>query len=347
MTRGPLLHADADAFLASVVTRGRPALAARPLAVVNTVIVASPNYLARALGVHSGMLVVEALRRCPELVVVDVPQAEVEEVGDALFDLFHAFADAVEPGSIEEAFLDTSHLSWNEAVDVAQALRRRARRELRIPVTVGVGRTKLMAKLASRAGKPDGLHVIDPDDEPGVRADLLLADLWGVGDTTAGRLRAHGVTRLRHLQHLPAPQLRQLCGTTMAVRLTRIHDGTDDADVRAVRGRTSMSAEGALEGYGRPDHTPDEVLDSCVARVCHRVSRAGLAGDRLALVLRDPSGRPVSVRHSPTIEATAQPEVWLPIAQTLLHREPPPPLSRLGVTLGGLVPADQVQGALF
>jgi DNA polymerase-4 len=347
MSRGPLLHADADAFFASVVMRGRPDLAARPLAVVNLIIVASPNYLARALGVRSGMLATEAVRRCPDLVLVDVPHAEVEEVGDALFDLFHEVADAVEPGSIEEAFLDTSHLSWNDAVDRARALRRRAAAELGIPVTVGVGRTKLMAKLASRAGKPDGLYVIGVDEEDSVRTDLLLTDIWGVGPTTTRRLAALGIRRLTDLDDVPRPQLRQLCGTTMAGRLWRLRDGTDDAEVRPLRRRASFSSEGSIAGYGRPDWTPDQLLETCVARVCHRVERAGLAGAHLALILRGEDGQPAPVRRSAVEEATTRPDVWLPVARDLLRREPVPPLSRVGVTLAGLVPADQVQGALF
>lgn len=241
MTRGPLLHADADAFFASVVMRGRPDLVARPLAVVNMIIVASPNYLARALGVHSGMLAVEAARRCPELVLVDVPHAEVEEVGDALFDLFHEFADAVEPGSIEEAFLDTSHLSWSAAVEHAQELRRRAAAELGIPVTVGVGRTKLMAKLASRAGKPDGLHVIGVDEEAAVRADLRLTDIWGVGAVTTRRLAALGITRLTDLDDVPRPS----CAGSAAPRWPAGCGGCGTAPTTRTSGRCAAGPRSA------------------------------------------------------------------------------------------------------
>ena len=259
----------------------------------------------------------------------------------------HEFTDAVEPGSIEEAFLDTSHLSWNDAVEQARELRRRAADELRIPVTVGVGRTKLMAKLASRAGKPDGLFVISVAEEEAVRTDLLLTDIWGVGPTTTRRLAALGIRRLTDLDDVPRPQLRQLCGTTMAGRLWRLRDGTDDAEVRALRRRASFSSEGSIAGYGRPDRAPEQLLETCVVRVCRRVERAGLAGAHLALILRDENGQAAPGRRSAVDEATTRPDVWLPVAQELLHREPVPPLSRLGVTLAGLVPADQVQGALF
>ncbi|RIJ70930.1 DNA polymerase IV [Nakamurella silvestris] len=347
MAGGPLLHADADAFFASVALRTRPELADRPVAVVAHVFVASAGYAARAYGIHGGMLVQEALRLCPDLVLLDVPHEEVEQVGDALFDLFHEFTDAVEPGSIEEAFLDVSPTSWEDAVDSARELRRRAAAELSIPVSVGVGRTKLMAKLASRAAKPDGLHVIGPAEEAALRSSLPIADVWGIGSRTSRRLLSLGVIRLLDLDGIDQVELEQHCGVTMARRLGRIRLGTDDATVNPLRHRDSFTAESSTAGYHRPDRPPVELLELCLRRVCHRAQRVGLAGSRLTVHLKPFDGSRPTTLDATVAEATGHAELWWPVVRALLERHDAPRLTGLAVTLGGLVPADQVQAALF
>ncbi|GLY15362.1 hypothetical protein Kisp01_23770 [Kineosporia sp. NBRC 101677] len=343
----PLLHADADCFFASVALRRRPDLRARPVAVVNHVFVASANYPARAGGVRSAMLVQEARHRCPELVVLDVPYAEVEEVGDALFEIFHRFAPAVEPGSVEEAFLDVGAEDWPAALDTAQALRKQVQQELGITVSVGVGRTKLMAKLASRAAKPDGLYSIALQDEPQLRADLPIGQVWGVGQKTFARLENLDVQRLADLDRIPRAQLQQVCGTTMARRLWQIRAGTDDARVRPVRHRDSLSAESSIAGYGRPDHSPEQLLTLCLDRVLHRAEKAGLVAEGLALTLQ-PAGEELPLRRKQSgFTATADRSALRSAADRLLHAGPVPPLAGLRVTLTGLLPADQVPQTLF
>ncbi|MBL7253478.1 DinB/UmuC family translesion DNA polymerase [Paractinoplanes lichenicola] len=348
MSRGPLLHADADAFFASVVLRGRPQLAGLPVAVVAHVIIASANYPARARGVRSGVHTQEALRQCPELILVDVPQGEVEEAGEALLDLFRECARAVEPGSMEEAFLDVGARSTEEAVAAGREVRRRAAAELEIPVSVGVGRTKLMAKLASRAAKPDGLHVIGPDREAELRAGLPLRDVWGVGARTVERLESLGITGLDGLDAIPYETLRRLCGTAMARRLRAIREGSDDAVVRPVERRSTLSSEGSIQGYARPDWTPAELVEMCVERVCRRAERAGLLASGLTLTARPSSlESPVCVLRGGRPTATASPQVWSGVALSLLAGAEVPPLAGLRVTLTALVQADRVQDTLF
>ena len=347
MPRGALLHADADAFFASVALRSRPELAEKPVVTAAHVIVTCANYPARALGIHAAMLVGDALRLCPELVVIDVPRSEVEEVGDALYDLFHEIAERVEPGSIEEAFLDTSSLTWLEAEQAANQLRERAAAELGIAVSVGIGRTKLMAKLASRAAKPRGLHVIDASKEADLRVTLPINQVWGVGARTLARLTDLGVQQLSDLDGVPAAELDLTCGTAMARRLRQIRSGTDDAVVRPVNQRSSFSAEGSTAGYARPDRTPAQLLEATVGAVCHRADRAGLAGCGLTLTLRPESGGAVMTRKAALAEASADPSAWLAVGKELLDQGPIPHLGGLGVSLTGLLPLRQVQGALF
>lgn len=342
----PLLHADCDAFFASVALRTRPELIGLPVAVVAHVFVASATYAARAFGVRGGMLVQEALARCPEMVLLDIPRVEVEEAGDALFDLFDELAVGVEPGSQEEAFLQMPSADWDEAIAIGRELRRRAAVDLGIPVSVGVGRTKLMAKLASRAAKPDGLYVIDGDREQELRSGLDIADIWGIGPRTVKRLAGLDVVRLSDLDRMSRVELPQVCGSAVARRLWAIREGTDDAHVRPLRSRESFSAEGSVAGFQRPDRDPQELLEQCGTRVCHRTARAGLAGNRLAITLKPETGPPVVLRCT-LAEASASWAAWAGPARKLLADRPLLPLIGLGVTLSALVPADQVQVALF
>ncbi|GAB3279589.1 Y-family DNA polymerase [Kineosporia babensis] len=347
MFERPLLHADADCFFASVALRARPELQARPVAVVNHVIIASANYPARARGVRSGTLVQEALYQCPELVVLEVPHAEVEEVADALFEVFHRHARAVEPGSMEEAFLDVAAPDQSAARQAAQAIRAEVAAQLGIAVSVGVGRTKLIAKLASRAAKPDGLHVIAADQEARLRAELPIGQVWGIGPKTAARLRDLDVHRLLDLDRIPKNQLQSICGTGMARRLGQIRAGTDDAQVRPVQHRESLSAETSTSGYGRADHTPAELAETCLERVLRRAEKAGLVGTGITLTMQpSDQGSPLRRKQSDLTAGTER-SGWRSTVSRLLRSEPLPPLSGLRVTLTGLMPADQVPQTLF
>ncbi|SDP42678.1 DNA polymerase-4 [Klenkia soli] len=342
----PLLHADADSFFASVALRSRPELAGRPVAAVAHVFVASATYPARAHGVRGGMPVREALGRCPELVLVEVPHAEVEEVADALFDLFGRCARAVEPGSVEEAFLDVGTDSWGTAAAAGHELRRRAVAELGIPVSVGVGRTRLMAKLASRAAKPDGLHVLGADRERELRSTLPVEEVWGIGPTTRARLAVLGVHRLDDLDEVPADRLRAVCGTGMARRLADIRRGTDDARVRPVSARTQLTAEGSTAGWGRPDRSPVELATACVDRLHRRAERAGLAGTELRITATPHGSPPVTLRRTGLPVDTGAPGLRA-AATDLLAADQLPPITGLRVTLAGLAPVGAAPLALF
>jgi len=341
-----LLHVDADSFFAGVVMRHRPELASVPFAVVAHVFVASANYPARSRGVRGGMLVAEALVGCPELVLVDTPRDEVEDVSDALFDLFRDSGLVVEPGSMEEAFLDTGTADWGCAVGIAQSLRGRVTAELGITVSVGVGRTKLMAKLGSRAAKPNGLRIVGARREAGYRERLPIADLWGVGGRTRERLRLAGVERISDVDALSEHELTRVCGTMMARRLRSVRDGTDDATVNPVEGRTQLSSEGTISGFQRRDWTPTELTRSCVERVCHRAGRAGLRATGLTLTLRPREGAPLTAKHREAT-ATGDAEAWASRALAMLGELDAPPLVGVRVTLTGLRGDDDPEQTLF
>src|SRR5918995_7498962 len=180
--RAAILHADADAFFASVEQRDDPTLRGRPTIVGSGVVMAA-SYEARAYGVHGGMSGRRARRLCPHAAVVDPRFAAYVEASKALFEIFKQTAPLVEGLSMEEAFLDVRGLEAISGTprEIAARLRRRVREEVGLAVSVGVARTKVLAKMASRAAKPDGLLVIAPADEDAFLHPLGVESLWGVG----------------------------------------------------------------------------------------------------------------------------------------------------------------------
>ncbi|RCK69904.1 DNA polymerase IV [Desertihabitans brevis] len=336
---GPLIHADADAFFVSVALRGRPDLAGRPV-VVGDPVVACASYPARAAGVRSGTGITEALRTCPSLVVLPVPGEEVEQVSDELFRILDRAAPAVEPGSMEEAFLDTSALGWAEVEEQARALRREVRERLGITVTTGIGRTKLFAKLASRTAKPDGLRVIGPEEERRLRTTLPLADVWGVGARTLGRLHALGVSTLGELAGVPVHRLHELCGTTMARRLRQVVEGCDDAEVRPVRSRQTLSAGTATVGWGRADRSPAELADVVCRRLAHRAGEAGLVAGTVTVSLAR-EGVPTEHRRARLDSASAEEDLLRRCVAELLAAGAVPLVDTLTVTLSDLSATDR------
>ncbi|MBZ4487754.1 hypothetical protein LQ938_13320 [Microbacterium sp. cx-55] len=344
---GPILHVDADSFFASVAMRRRPDLYEVPFAVVAHVYIASANYPARARGVTSGQLVHEAVAACPDLVLQDVDRDEVESVSDHLFDIFGRHAVSVEPGSLEEAFLDVGARDGTAAIAAARAIRAETSTTLGIPVSVGVARTRLMAKLASRRAKPDGIYTIGPPEERHLRATLPLSEVWGIGAKTIERLRLSGYGTLGELSTASDEELRRVCGVTMSRRLTAIRAGTDESAVRGLDRRTSLSSEGAISGFGRADLLPADLVQQCVRRVCHRATRAGLLASTLSLSLRLTSSRSLAPLKAGAPVPTDNAATWTTIARTLLTRGPAAGVTGVRVTLSGLIAAEDVTPPLF
>ncbi len=315
-----LLHADADAFLASVEQRDDPRLRGRAMVVAHEV-VACPSYEARALGIHAGMSTRMVARRWPEVLVVGYRDEVYEEASRALFEVFHRYTPLVEPGSIEEAFLDVTDRDRGDPAGMAAALRRTARAEVGLPVSVGVGRTKLMAKLASRRAKPDGLVVVDADTEARVRPRLHLDDLWGVGPTTYEKLHAAGLFVVSDLYGWDEERLKGVVSTAMARRLVAIAAGTDDAMIRLPGPRRSVSATRSLAAT-RTRSKVVAVLDEQVSRAVQRI--AGLDGPP-----RLPARIEVIVRYDDGVQAlergllpapTLDPGTLRAVAHDLLDR---------------------------
>ncbi len=272
---GVLIHADADAFFASVEQRDFPHLRGRPV-VVGPQVVACASYEARALGAHAGMPLRQALRRWPDLVVADFRGEVYEAVSAELMTMFRDVTPLVEPGSMEEAFLDVSALdggSVEEAGRIAAALRERARLELGLPVSAGVARAKLFAKLASRRAKPDGLVVVDAATEARVRPRLPVSDLWGVGPATTARLHDAGIVHVADLAGWSVDALvERRVARAMAKNLVAIRDGVDDATIRLPGPRKSISS---MRSLGRATRQRSRVEDALRDNVIRAMDRLG------------------------------------------------------------------------
>ena len=277
-----LIHADADAFFASVEERDDPTLRGVPFVVAQQV-VACPSYPARRLGIHGGMPLAHARRICRDLRVVEPRYGAYERASEDLFALFTTTTSFVEPGSMEEAFLDVEAMGLHP-VETARALRETARRQVGLPVSMGVGTTKLMAKVASRRAKPDGMVVISRREDRAVRQSLPLEEVWGVGPTKVAALQQVGHRTVGDLAGLEVRDLAGVVGTMIARRLAAVAAGLDDARVKLPGERRSAGASRTLA----PTRTVGRVealLAELVAAARGRLP-AGLEVWRLDLAFR-------------------------------------------------------------
>src|SRR2546423_15165577 len=208
-----ILHADLDAFYASVEQLLDPTLRGQPIAVGGGVVLAA-SYEAKAFGEQSGMSGRHARQLCPRLIVVNGHFKEYQRLGDAAIAIVADYTPLVERISIDEAFADVAgctHL-FGPPAEIARTIRRRVRIELGLPISVGVARTKHLAKIASQVAKPDGLVVVDPDTELEFLHHLPLELMWGVGAVTKARLAEIGVLTIGQLAKTPGWSLSRLLG---------------------------------------------------------------------------------------------------------------------------------------
>jgi DNA polymerase-4 len=314
-------------------------------------VVLSASYEARACGVRTAMGGGEARRRCPEAVFVSPRFDAYVEASRAVFAIFEGVAPAVEALSIDEAFLDVrglEHISGTP-VEIAQALRVRVRTDVGLPITIGIARTKFLAKVASRVAKPDGLLVVEPGEELDFLHPLPVERLWGVGEVTARKLRARGITTVGEVAATPEAALVELLGRASGRHLNGLALGRDPRPVKHRARRRSIGAQRAL---GRRPRPPDEVrsiLIALVDRVCRRLRKA----DRLCrtVVLRLRFGDYERATRSHTLaRATASTAALQGAATSLLEAAEPTirhrGLTLIGVALTGLVDERAEQMAL-
>ena len=350
VTEAAILHADADAFYASVEQRDDPRLRGRPVVVGGGVVLAA-SYEAKGHGIRTAMGGAQARRLCPDAIVVSPRMSAYAEASRAMFEVFEDIAPVVEGLSIDEAFLDVRGMRRiaGSPRDIAVRLRREVRDRVGLPVTVGVARTKFLAKVASGVAKPDGLLVVPPRDELTFLHRLPVERLWGVGVVTAGKLRARGITTVGQVAELPEHALVSMLGRASGRHLHALAHNRDPRRVERRRRRRSMGSQRALGRRRRSAEELDAILVGLVDRLARRLRAARRVCRTVVLRLRfDDFSR--ATRSYTMLEATAETHTILATARGLLAAATPmiesKGLTLIGVALGNLGDGRAIQLAL-
>jgi DNA polymerase IV len=336
LRQGSILHADLDAFFASVEQRDDPSLRGQPVIVGGGVVLAA-SYEAKVFGIRTAMGGGLARRLCPHARVVSPRFSAYSEASEAVFELFEDTTPLVEGISIDEAFLDVRGLERlaGSPIEIAARLRRRVLEEVGLPITVGIARTKFLAKVASAVAKPDGLLVVPTDRELAFLHPLPVEALWGVGQITSRKLRERGIRTVGDVAEVPESALVATLGPGAGHHLYALAHNRDPRPVQVGRRRGSIGSQRAL---GRRSPRTFEAIDAVVIglvdRVTGRMRKAGRIGRTVVLRLRfEDFSRatrshtlPRATAHTETILATAR---WL-LASAL------PIVERRGITLVGI-----------
>ncbi len=340
-----ILHADLDSFYASVEQRDDPALRGRPVIVGGGVVLAA-SYEAKAYGVRTAMGCARARRLCPHAAVVPPRMAAYMRASDAVFEVFRDTTPLVEAISVDEAFLDVAGLRRvsGTPVQIAARLRGEVRDRVGLPITVGVARTKFLAKVASQEAKPDGLLLVPPADELAFLRPLPVRRLWGVGAVTADKLHTHGIETVADVAELSQSMLASLVGGAMGGRLYALSRNIDRRRVSTAVRRRSVGAQRAL---GRAGNTMspaqiDAVVISLVDRITARMRAAGRTGRTVVLRLRfDDFGRATRSHTLPW--ATSSTRTILATARQLVASAAPL-IAERGLTLVGFAVSEIDRG---
>ena len=332
---GTILHADLDAFFASVEQRDDPRLRGQPVIVGGGVVLAA-SYEAKAFGIRTAMGGSQARRLCPDAIVVPPRMPAYSEASKAVFELFEDTTPSVEGLSIDEAFLDVRGMRRlsGEPTEIAVRLKRRVLEQVGLPITVGIARTKFLAKVASGVAKPDGLLAVPPGGELAFLHPLPVERLWGVGRVTASKLHGRGIVTVGQVARLDEAVLIAMLGRASGRQLHALAHNRDPRIVRVGRRRRSIGAQRAL---GRRSKS-FEVIDSSVIALVDRVARRLRSGRRLCrtVVLRlrfDDFSRATRSLTMPRL--TDQSQTILDTARCLLTAAAPL-IERRGLTLIGI-----------
>jgi DNA polymerase-4 len=346
-----ILHADLDSFYASVEQRDDPRLRGRPV-IVGPGVVLAASYEAKAFGVRTAMGASAARRLCPQAVVVSARFEAYSEASKAVFEIFEDTTPLVEGLSIDEAFLDARGLERiaGTPIEIATRLRARVLEEVGLPITVGIARTKFLAKVASGVAKPDGLLRVAPDAELEFLHPLPVERLWGVGEKTAAKLHERGVETVGEVARLGEAALLEMLGKGSGRHLHALAHNRDPRRVRTGQRRRSMGSQRAL-GLRR-FKSPAE-LDATLVAIVDRLARRLRAARRVCrtVVLRLRFADFSRATRSHTLnEATAHTQTILVTARDLLAAAMPlieqQGCSLLGISLTNLENDDAVQLAL-
>jgi DNA polymerase-4 len=338
-TAATILHADLDAFYASVEQRDEPALRGRPVIVGGGVVLAA-SYEAKAYGVRTAMGGRQARRLCPWAVVVEPRMSAYSAASKAVFRVFDDTTPLVEGISIDEAFLDVGGLRRlsGTPVEIAARLRRQVAEQVGLAITVGIARTKFLAKVASGVAKPDGLLVVPPDGELAFLHPLPVERLWGVGLVTATKLHDRGIRTVGEVARLGEANLVAILGPASGRHLHALAHNRDPRPVQVGRRRGSIGSQRALGWRPTSSDALDATLVALVDRVTRRLRAARRVGRTVVLRLRFDDFSRITRSHT-LARSTAETVPILTTARDLLHTALPL-IERQGVTLVGIAVAN-------
>ncbi len=311
-TMATILHADLDAFYASVEQLLDPSLRGKPIAVGGGVVLAA-SYEARAFGVRGGMPGRRARELCPQLTFVSGHFNEYQRLGDAAIDVMASFTPLVERISIDEAFADVAGTArlFGPPAEIAKAIRRRVRKELGLPISVGVASTKHLAKIASQVAKPDGLVVVDPETELEFLHDLPVELMWGVGPVAKARLGETGVSTIGQLAKISGRSLERLLGRAVGEKLAALAWNRDPREIKTHRRARSAGAQSAIGRKPADERVFRPTLRYLADRIGTRLRAKSRSGRTVTVRVRFADLR--SVTRSLTLPA--------PISATLILAE--------------------------
>jgi DNA polymerase-4 len=346
-------HVDMDAFYVSVEVRDDPSLAGLPLAVGGSAdrrgVIASASYEARRFGVRSAMPAGQALKLCPDLLLIPGNMAKYQTASRVLGRVFREFTPLVEPLSLDEAFLDLtgSQRLFGAPRAIGERIRARIREELDLTASVGLAASKFVAKLASDHDKPDGLTIVTPGDTRAFLESLPLARLWGVGPSTHHALERAGIRTMRALAAADPEWLSRAVGFD-AHRLVDLANGRDSRAVVPGHEAKSISHETTFARDVGDADALEGVLARLAGQVARRARRHGVAGRTVSLKLRLPDFTTLTRRRtlpSPTCDTTEILETARALFRAIDRRGRPVRL--LGVGIANLLAAPQLALDLF
>jgi len=351
--RATVLHADLDAFYASVEQIDKPSLRGKPVVVSGLGlrgVVATASYEAREHGVHSAMSTMEARGRCPKAAFL-APRFEAYRAASVLvMGFLHELSPLVEPLSLDEAYVDLEagdnlDLSADGVAKVARQLKESVHAATGLTLSVGVGSSKLVAKIASDLGKPDGLLIVDAGHEAELLQPLPVGRLPGVGPATAAKLRAIGVATVAQLAELAEADAVRALGNSQGRGLWLLAYGLDDRDVTPERESKSVSVEDTFDHDIADVARLQAVVDGMSRRVVERLRGARLSGRTISVKVRLHDF--TTLTRSATLPApTDDPRVVIRLARQLLTDvDASGGLRLVGVGVSGL--ADWTQDDLF
>ncbi len=350
MDEPAILHADLDAFYAAVAVLENPDLAGMPVA-VGTGVVLSCTYEARVFGVRGGMRMVEARERCPSMIEVDGTFGAYREYSRAVFSIFESFTPAVEPLSIDEAFLDVSgslHL-FGDPLSIANQIRSRVRRETGLAVSVGGSTRKFLSKIASQVAKPDGVIIVPAGGERAFLHPLSVSYLWGVGPVTKQKLNDFGIESIGDIANTPYDALVAMLGGGAASHLSALANNQDPRPVSTTRATQSVGAQSAMPARIRTLDELKPMLLRLTDKVADRLRRKSRTARTVTVRVRFADLTSVTrsaTMPTPTASTRAIMDIGIRLLAKVLDEYPRNEISLIGLSTAGLGVGEPLQLAL-